>query len=443
MIGSLDPQMKKSVVIGGGIAGLIAAYRLIKAGHSVQLYEKTHRLGGLIRTYKRDAGMATERLVETAAHSFLASPAVIDFCQELLIPLADVRSDSKTRFILKRGHARTLPAGILRILGVFGTLNLVLRLILVLFKNPKNLREWGNRHLSKKATDYLLVPFLRGIYGARPEDLDVEMTFPRLAGPRGHSIVSRWIAERVTRRLDPPFRDRRARNRMVAPRDGMESCVRLLERALRSSGRCEIFLDHPVDGAWLKKMEEENPNTNWVFALPAKALAALLEEKDPETTEALRRVRHVPLVTVTVLAPDGIFHHGVPCGVGILVPEREKDRRCLGILFNSSSFPERCEIGFSSYTMMFSELPVTSDVRPFILREFQEVLRTWDCRIAGNGDGIKIDMTAWQEALPVYGPDLKAAWERARRNTFSKPGRVWFSNASGQISLRGMIETKF
>jgi len=45
---------KRIAVLGGGITGLAAAYRLARMGHSVRLFEQSSRLGGVIRTEMTD-----------------------------------------------------------------------------------------------------------------------------------------------------------------------------------------------------------------------------------------------------------------------------------------------------------------------------------------------------------------------------------------------------
>jgi phytoene dehydrogenase-like protein len=42
------------VVIGGGFGGMAAAARLAKLGHQVKLFERTERLGGVVRTVEKD-----------------------------------------------------------------------------------------------------------------------------------------------------------------------------------------------------------------------------------------------------------------------------------------------------------------------------------------------------------------------------------------------------
>ena len=42
---------KEVVIIGAGISGLVAAYELARAGHTVKILEEQHCIGGRIRTF--------------------------------------------------------------------------------------------------------------------------------------------------------------------------------------------------------------------------------------------------------------------------------------------------------------------------------------------------------------------------------------------------------
>jgi phytoene dehydrogenase-like protein len=48
------------IVIGGGLAGLAAAARLAKAGHAVELYEQSDRLGGTWAPYQLQSGVTVD-----------------------------------------------------------------------------------------------------------------------------------------------------------------------------------------------------------------------------------------------------------------------------------------------------------------------------------------------------------------------------------------------
>jgi phytoene dehydrogenase-like protein len=48
------------IVIGGGLAGLAAAARLAKAGHAVELYEQSDRLGGSWAPYELESGITVD-----------------------------------------------------------------------------------------------------------------------------------------------------------------------------------------------------------------------------------------------------------------------------------------------------------------------------------------------------------------------------------------------
>ena len=47
-------------IIGGGAAGMITAYLLDQKGHAVEVFEKTDKLGGNIRTLNKNVSIASK-----------------------------------------------------------------------------------------------------------------------------------------------------------------------------------------------------------------------------------------------------------------------------------------------------------------------------------------------------------------------------------------------
>ncbi len=47
---------RKVVIVGAGMAGLVAAYELLRAGHDVEILEMTQRFGGRVKTFDEKDG---------------------------------------------------------------------------------------------------------------------------------------------------------------------------------------------------------------------------------------------------------------------------------------------------------------------------------------------------------------------------------------------------
>jgi len=58
-----------------------------------------------------------------------------------------------------------------------------------------------------------------------------------------------------------------------------------------------------------------------------------------------------------------------------------------------------------------------------------------------TGEPLQLVVTRWRRAIPRYSTGLPRAWAAARETWCSQPGRVLFGNYTGQVSLRGMIES--
>ena len=69
----------KVAVVGGGVAGMMAAYRLRQKGHDVELFEAAPELGGLVRTFQT-AGDPLECFYH---HIFSTDTAILGLIDEL------------------------------------------------------------------------------------------------------------------------------------------------------------------------------------------------------------------------------------------------------------------------------------------------------------------------------------------------------------------------
>jgi oxygen-dependent protoporphyrinogen oxidase len=104
--------MARVVVVGGGLAGLAAAFRL-GPSHDVEVLESSHRLGGQIHT-ELDAGFVIERGAEGFVARSEALPALardLDLPDDELIGQAELRSyayDGEQLALLQPGEAAKL-----------------------------------------------------------------------------------------------------------------------------------------------------------------------------------------------------------------------------------------------------------------------------------------------------------------------------------------------
>jgi oxygen-dependent protoporphyrinogen oxidase len=397
MRGSVDPSKKSFAVIGAGFSGLLITYRLMREGHEVKLVESASRVGGLIDTLPTEKGM-----VETAAHSLLISPAVSKLFKELNVPLLPVSPGSQARFVYRDGKLKRWP------LSFFETLSLATAwggsfLSRKKEESGESLEEWAKAKLGQAALDYLVNPFVRGIYATSPKELNFRAAFPKKKAKkiRNHS-------------------------QMMAPKEGMRSLIQALEERVK-----------PVLslGTEVKDLKTYLQKSNVILCTPAAKAERLIREFSPKASIALSKVRYSSLATLTVFCPRSAFQK-VPKGVGFLVPEKE-GRKILGILFNSSSFLGRVKDKERtlSLTVMMKPEAHDSDLKTLALKEISEILHADFSTLTREAE---IFEKTWASAIPLYNSELMAAWEELKH---LPPGILFFGNWTGQVSLRGMIES--
>lgn len=403
MLGTLDLSQTSVTVVGAGISGLLAAWQLDRAGFEVTLIDRSNRAGGQIRTTQTQWG-----LVEAAAHTILATPQVLAALQDLDCPFETVSDAGRKKFIVRNAQMRRFPLTPGEAAGLMWRMVRNRRSKL----GPVDLRTWGETHVGRAATQWLLSPMIAGIYGARPEDLSVAAAFPRAATGRTRDLFSG------------------ARGVMATPRQGMEGLVARLEARLSARLGSRFRLGTAADQATLRSAG------NLVICVPTDALAQLLDDIDPAAATALTQVRYSDLVSATVFAKTAQFKR-IPQGTGVLIPESERTgplKGVLGVLFNSSAFPHKVSdpTEIVSLTVML-EGAQASHAGPRIQSALEFLF-------GFSGAPLGLYPHHWPRAIPLYGPELERAWELLRAGFAGRPGRVVFGNHSGDVSLRGMTE---
>ena len=418
MLGRLNPDNRRVTVVGAGISGLLAAYRMAEAGFEVEIFEAAPVVGGLLATRKTAFGIA-----ETAAHSILASEAVVDLCRELSLPIVAVKKNSRSRFILRENRMKRIP------LSAFEMIGLIRRMAFARAPSAEagapSLEAWARTHLGQAGLNYLLSPILLGVYGATADLLSVDAAFPKFSVEPGKTLLGTFLSRRKARGGGGKSQG------MVSLLEGMGSLTLALSLALERRFGVRVQTG--------RRVEELPRDRNVILSVPAPVAAALLKESFPITARGLAQVKYAPLVSCTVYVRNDLHQPGR--GVGVLVPPVEK-KDILGVLFNSSSFPGRVgdEKRHSSYTVMFGgtlrpELIDLgdADIRKIIEREFQTLFNL-------RGPVEHIEISRWKQAIPIYSPELMAIWKSSEDELSLTPGTVLFGNYTGQVSIRGMIE---
>ncbi len=307
--------MKTSFVaiVGGGIAGLSAAYELHRRGVPFQLFEASDRFGGILRTDR-----AGELLIDAGPDAMLArKPAGIELCDQLGIAGRLVAAiPPRTAFVVR---GRTLQP-----LSSFGW-NVSLRHADVAETDipPErmspdcSIAEYFREHFPADALDYYAEPVLAGIHAGDVERLSMPALFPDM------------LAGRAGRAPDPQGEFR------SFPR-GMQELVDALVGALPAAA---LHLSTPV--AALAELLAAGPT---IVAIPAHAAAFLFDAVDHDLAALCRAIPYVSSGIVVLAYPRDAVRHPL-AGSGFVVPRVERDYRILAATWLSSKWPGRAPDG--------------------------------------------------------------------------------------------------
>ncbi len=353
--------MNSVAIVGGGITGLTAAFRLRRRKIPVVLYEATDRVGGVIRSVQQGGYLA-----EFGPNTILeTSPTIAALIRDLGLAGDRLYSNPEAgqRFIIRGGRPVPVPGSPL---GFFTSrlfsASAKGRLLREPFVRPappeaeESVAELVLRRLGREFLDYAINPLVAGIYAGDPARLSVKQAFPRL-----HALEQRYGSLIKGQILGARERRRRAEvSKQDAPklsfRDGLQALIDRLQDELGDAVRLRSAVTRLREspGGWLVTVrtdggEDERSHAAVLLAAPAYRLAEIeLHAAADLSLRPLSRVEYPPVASVVLGFRREDVAHPVQ-GFGMLVPQVE-GFRILGTIFSSSLFPNRAPAGHVTLT---------------------------------------------------------------------------------------------
>lgn len=382
---------KRVIVIGAGITGLAAAWRLKQAFEKSQeplnllLLEPSGRMGGAIESVSREGF-----LLELGPDCFLSEkPRGIGLVWELGLEreLIGTRPEDRRSFILRDGRFHEIPEGFyllgparLRpflaspLLSWRGKFRALLEPLKPAHpKSDESLGAFVRRRFGPEMLDWLAQPLISGIYGADPEALSLRATFPQFLDMEreyGSVLLGLQKREKATKTASG------ARYSLfVTLRRGMQTLADELVKQLgtmvirsntravsitkssfpAASGGESITAYGPPTGT----LGGDDGHSTWqvrlangeilvadavCIALPSYAAAELLRTLDAELAADLAAIEYAPAATINFAFREMDIKRPL-AGIGFVVPQKEK-KLVRGCTFAHRKFEGRAPKGF-------------------------------------------------------------------------------------------------
>ncbi len=469
----------RTAIIGGGIAGLAAAYELEqarRAGKQVEytLFESRDRLGGSLSSEVVDGAV-----LERGPDSFLTEkPAAAELCRELglgaeLTPSND--ADRKT-YIVVRNRLVPLPDGLMFLIPTkliptaltrLFSLPTKIRMGLELLLPPRpssqdeSVASLVERHFGRETVDRLADPLLSGIFGGDSAQLSARTVLPRLVEmeeeygslTRGMLAAHRKMRARMKDAAKKTARPANGKSSVPAMRSiftsmrgGMNQLVDALAARLDPAS---VRLSTPVTGlektadGWRVFAGDKSEIYDAVIlASPAWAAGELLGRIEPQLAEELRCIPYSSSITINLIYDETQLGR-LPDGFGFLVPVVE-GRSMLACTFVHRKFLGRTPTGKAVLRAflggMKNEALMTmpdTELLATVRRELSEILGEKILPQSARPEYAQV--ARWPRAMAQYAVGHQERMKRINARVAALPGMKLAGNAYDGIGIPDCI----
>jgi len=485
------PQPRRIAVIGGGIAGLAAAHRLVELDPSgeITLFEASDRLGGVISTVHRDGFQ-----VERSSDNFITTiPWGVKLCKRLGLAEQLIQTNPAYRrtFVVHAGRLYRLPEGFLMmaptrmwplavtpLLSPLGKFRAAMEYFIPARKDPsdESMASFVRRRLGREVFDRLVEPLVSAVYAADMEKLSLLATLPRFREMEvqyGSLIRAMRRQKKLNRQTAS---ESGARYSMfVTLRNGLVSLIDALASRLppgskrlntpvvglkRGENRWRVLTVHdyspPIAHALLERVENRWPmltnspqldslpqgeGTNEfdavIIAAPSPVASKLLSTVDATLSSDVAKITHEGTAIVSLGYDVRQVGHPLD-GMGAVVPAIERSP-ILAISFSSRKYAHRAQesktllrvfVGGARHPEL-AEMP-DDQLLPLVRRHTEKLLHI-------QGEPVFCDIAHWPGTMPQYHVGHKELVARIEARAASLPNLQLAGNAYHGVGIPDCI----
>jgi oxygen-dependent protoporphyrinogen oxidase len=455
--------MTHIVVVGGGIAGLAAAYYASKLTDTeVTLLESSDRWGGKITTDRVpfDDG---QFIVEGGPDTFLATkPWGVALCKELGLAerLHGTNPHRRNTYVLNRNRLLPLPDGLAMMIPT--NIQAILRTELVSWFSkarmgldfvlpPKpvdgdeSLGSFVSRRLGREAYENLIEPLMSGIYAGDGDQLSLASTFPYLRDLElKYGSLARGALNMRKQMSTNGTKVQGSRSAFLTPTTGLAEIVEKLVQQLISNGACL-----KLNTRALRIINSQLPYTveletgellqadALIIATPAFVSAQLLSSLDPSLASDLQSIPYTSTATVSLAYRQSDIPRDLD-GYGYVIP-RSEGRKALACTWTSTKFPHRAPEGYGLIRVFVGR--AGQDI-PWTEHELLQLAKEELSSTLGiTSDPLMQRVFMWDSAMPQYNLGHPEILKRVDAALEGYPGLALAGNGYRGIGIPDCIHS--
>lgn len=440
------------LIIGGGVSGLSTAFYLGQAGLRSTLIEKTHRLGGLIKT---DHIQGCD--LEAGPDSFIATKtSVADLATDLGGGLTEkiIGSQDAARriFVVRKGRLMPMPKGMsMMVPGEWApvlqspllSLPTKWRLLRETFARPLtrssdfSVGDLVRSHFGNEVLEYLTEPLLSGVYGGDSATLSARSVLPRFVGfeEKYGSLI------RGVRKTKGVNQSDRPGSLFLSFEEGMQTLTDSLARAVQRHSAIihgEAFKVEKTESGWRVRLGTESISARHiVIACPAWSAAGLLNQSAVAVASELQAIPYSCSLLVMLVFNKAELAHSLD-GFGFLAPKAEQVTIAAATWVNTK-WPSRIAEGFAALRAFIVGAKAEEMAQASTEHVVDAVCKDFSRLMSIRAKPVFHTIHSWPKSMPQYVVGHEARIQRLTSALSEQPGLYLVGNYLDGVGIPDCI----